>query len=326
VGAAKGLDAGDGPGPADAPVLAYSLFNAAACRHVRGFGLHRRAELERLRTAGGPDRAIAGDRTVPEFPADAVVLKTAWWPIAGDRQTALPVWDPERNAPRRGGNDYTSWRRVVIVEPPGASGAPGAGNSARVSFAGHEFRDVRRVGLATLPHLPLDAGTAAHLMQDRGARRTAHLALGRDLRAGDALGLVALHVASKDTEDWVWTTAWWHDAPLRGPFAAGRPEGLQGPWRNFLLGVAFDDVAPRAADGGVHVNFNPWLEARFPDGGHGPGSLSNCLACHRRASYPAVDFLPVTRGLPDAARDPAYAPGRLRTQFLWSIALRAGDG
>jgi hypothetical protein len=50
---------------------------------------------------------------------------------------------------------------------------------------------------------------------------------------------------------------------------------------------------------------------------------SNCMACHQRASYPPVPFLPVTRGRPDLRNDPALAPGRLRTSLLWSLAMHA---
>ena len=69
--------------------------------------------------------------------------------------------------------------------------------------------------------------------------------------------------------------------------------------------VAFDAETPKTSDGAPHVCFNPWLEGRFPDGGQGGGTASNCLACHRRASYPAVAFLPVTRGAPNLHSDPA---------------------
>ena len=135
--------------------------------------------------------------------------------------------------------------------------------------------------------------------------------------------LVSANLASKEIDDWVWATFWWHDRPDEGAFAADRPAALQGAWRNYLMQVAFDSTIPAAADGGPHACFDPWLEGRFPDGGHGAGAVSNCMTCHRRASYPAVDFLPVTRGEPDLAGDPAYAPGRLRTGMLWSIALHA---
>lgn len=61
----------------------------------------------------------------------------------------------------------------------------------------------------------------------------------------------------------------------------------------------------------------------MPDGGAGGGTRRNCLACHRRASHPDTAFLPITRGTPDLAKDPAFAAGKLRTGFLWSIATRA---
>ncbi len=302
---------------AEAPVLAYSLYNAAAYGHLRGTGLHDRRQLEQLRRTGSADATIPGNRAVPEFPADSIVLKTAWWPIAADRVTPMPVWDPADNTARRGGNDYTRWSRVVAVEPRTSAAAP-----IDLQFVGRRYPAARRVPL-DLPHLMLDAATAAHLARDPGARKLAALVLGRSLRAGDALALVGVHFATKEIRDWVWGTFWWHDEPERGPFAADRPDSVRGAWAHYLLDVSFDDATPRERDGSARITFNPWLEGRFPDGGRGGGLVSNCLACHRRAGYPAEDFLPVTRGAPDLAHDAAYAPGRLRTSFLWSIALRA---
>ncbi|MFO1426165.1 MAG: hypothetical protein U1F11_04160 [Steroidobacteraceae bacterium] len=269
------------------------------------------------------------------------MLKTAWWPFAPDRPAPLPVWDPQLNPVRAGGNDYTGWRRIVLVDPrprveaqdvarPDTASAPTAADlradptyGAAVDFAGHRFANPRRVPLRALYSVPVDAALASSAMRDPEARRAALLALGRELRAGDVLALVALHVATRELHDWTWATWWWHDEAHAGPYAHGRPEALDGPWRNYLMQVAFDDATPAAADGGAHVCFNPWLEARFPDGGNGGGTRSNCLACHRRASYPPVPFLPVTRGPPQRGADPAYEAGRLRTSFLWSIPLRA---
>jgi hypothetical protein len=59
-------------------------------------------ELERLQTSGAPDRAVPGNRAIPVFPADSIVMKSVWWPIAQERLTALPVWDPEGNPQRSG--------------------------------------------------------------------------------------------------------------------------------------------------------------------------------------------------------------------------------
>ena len=158
---------------------------------------------------------------------------------------------------------------------------------------------------------------------DPESNRTAIIALGRPIAVNDRLALVGINMMTHEQHDWVWAAFWWHDRPEVGPFAADRPSALRGPWRNYLMQAAFDAETPRASDGGAHICFNPWLEARFPDHGKGGGTVSNCLSCHQRASYPAAPFLPVTRGAPNLREDPALAPDRLRTSFLWSLPLHA---
>jgi hypothetical protein len=304
---------------ADAPVLTYTLYNDAAYRHIRDNRLYLAATLDRLRIAGSADRTVVSDRAVPAFPTDAVVLKTAWWPVARTGVTAMPVWDPAQNPPRDGGNGYASWQRVVAIDPSAVTAAP----DGAVDFAGRTFTDVHHVGLDAFHYVRVDGPMAERIMRDRDSRKAILIALGRPLAAGDYLVLAGASLATREVPDWIWATFWWHDHPDDGPFAAGRPRQLTAAWRDYLLRVAFDETTPKAADGGPHVCFNPWLEARFPDGGHGGGTESNCMACHRRASYPPVNFLPVTRGTADLAHDRAYAPGQLRTSFLWAIAMHA---
>jgi hypothetical protein len=269
---------------------------------------------------GPNDSEIPENRSVPSFPRQAIVLKTTWWPVARQGITALPVWDPARNAPRAAGNDYTTWGRAVAVDP-GRRSKPGRTTS--IDFAGRAFPDAIRVDLHAFYHVTVTPYMARNLNLDRSAQKVALISLGRPIQAGDYLVLVGANLATKEIRNWVWGALWWHDQSAAGAYAANRPAMLRSPWRNYLLDVAFDSDKPETADGGPHVCFNPWLEGRFPDGGHGDGALSNCLACHRRASFPAVDFLPVTRGGAEPANDPAYGPGRVRTNFLWSLALHA---
>lgn len=305
----------------NAPVLAFTLYNAVAYNHIRAHRLNRLEELKRLQSTGPADREFADDRSIPPFPRDALVLKTVWWPVAEHGVTSMPLWDPSDDSPRRSGDNYLQWPRAVIIDPTRQGTEPAAGRSAE--FVGRSFPDAAVFDLAAFHHIRVDARLARQLNRDNEAHRAGLLALGRPLEAGDYLVLVGMNLAAKDIENWVWASLWWHDHADRGPFAAGRPEALQSAWRHYLMRVAFDAEKPAEARGGAHICFNPWLEARFPDGGHGSGEVSNCLACHRRASYPPVNFLPVTRGAADPASDPAYGPGRLRTGFLWSIALHA---
>ena len=303
---------------ADVPVLTYTLYNEPAFQHIIRYRLNWAAGLERLRRTGPADAQVPGDRAVPAFPASSVVLKTVWWPVAPDGVTAMPVWDPDANPALKGGNPYTSWSRVVGVDPSGGGAA-----TVAVDFAGASYPKARRVGLDAFYHVRVDAGMARRMMADRPTAKAMLIALGRPLQAGDYLALVGVNLATREIPEWIWAGFWWHDRPADGAFAAGRPETLRGAWRNYLMAAAFDTSRPAAMDGGAHIAFNPWLEGRFPDGGHGSGLSSNCQACHARASYPAVMFLPVTRGDPDLKADRAYAPGRLRTSFLWSLAMHA---
>jgi hypothetical protein len=295
-----------------APVIAYTLYNPTAFAHIRDHGLYQEAVLDRLRLVGK-------NATVPPFPATAMVIKTAWWPVAAEGLTAMPVWDPELNPPARSGNSYPGWARVVAVDPTNAS----LGKTAAVQFIGRSFPRARRVRLEALHHVAVDAAMAKQMAQDPESNRTAIMALGRPIAVNDRLALVGINMMTREQHDWVWAAFWWHDRPEVGPFAADRPSALRGPWHNYLMQAAFDAETPRASDGGARICFNPWLEGRFPEGGQGGGTVSNCMSCHQRATYPAAPFLPVTRGAPNQREDPALAPDRLRTSFLWSLALHA---
>ena len=117
--------------------------------------------------------------------------------------------------------------------------------------------------------------------------------------------LVGAHLTTKALPDWTWATFWWHDRPDDGPYAAGRPDDVRDAARHYLMNAAFTADEPC---------FNPYLEARFPD-----GESSSCLACHRRAVVGATKYLPVTHGR--LADDDPYLRGHVPTDFVWSLAL-----
>lgn len=300
---------------ADAPVITFVHYDPEAYGYVRGHRLHQAERLAELMQNGASDPVYPHMLAIPPLPRGARVLMSAWWPVGAGSVTPLPVWDPREVARPGGSNDYTSWRRVVAVDAGAA-----AGRAAPVTFAGRTFVTARRVALNRFIHLPVGRRLAAHLMEDAGARKAALIALGRPLRTGDSLVLVAFHLMAADAGMGVWATAWWHDRPDEGVFAADRPATIRGRWRHYLMDVAVDPVLPLEPDGSPHICFNPWFEAKFPDGGQGSGLKSNCINCHERASYPLTEFLPVRRGTSDASGDPAFAPGRLRTARLWALA------
>jgi hypothetical protein len=298
------------------PLIVVAHYNEAAAKHIRVNALQRRATLKSMTVPRRGEKLNIVSSEVPTFPRSAVVLKSAWWPVAGDAPVAMPVWDAEMNIAAADGNDYPSWRRMVAVCP-----THGKTKTVEVELMGRTRR-LNCVDIDRFYHLRLDAAMVEQLRNEPTARKLAAMVLGRGFRTGDHLALVALHVATRELPDWVWGTLWWHDSAMSGPFAADRPKNLGGPWSNYLMNVAFDAVHPRERDGSPRVVFNPWLEARFADNGQGSGMVSNCISCHQRATYPAIGPFEVTRG----AHKEAHAAGTIaavETSSLWSLPLQA---
>ena len=178
--------------------------------------------------------------------------------------------------PNAEGNPDRTWQRTITVDPDGGTGVP----------------------LAAFIHREL---TDADVASARVAARDPSLA------PGDHAVLVAAHVTTKEIPDWTWQTYWWHDAPDSGRFAADRPPELHGAAASYLMDATYSTEQPC---------FNPWLEARFPD-----GLASNCVTCHQRAVVGAADYLPVTRGR--LRVDDPYFRGHVATDFLWSVTFEA---
>lgn len=301
----------------DAPLITFVHYNFPAYRYIRRHQLYREKRLQEIGRAGENDATFPSMKTIPPLPSSAAAMMTGWWPVDAKGLTSMPVWDANPADLKVGGNSYTSWKRIVAIAPNGLFASE---QSPTLVFAGRAFPAPRHVRLDDLVYIRINRFMAARLMADVGSHKAAVLVLGRPLKAGDFLALVAMHVFSAESSTGVWGTFWWHDKPTEGPFAKDRPDSVKGSWRNYLMDAAFDAMLPREPDGSAHICFNPWFEANFPDGKHGNGVTSNCVNCHSRASYPTIDFLPIRRGYPEPLDDPAFAAGRVRTGQLWSVA------
>ncbi len=268
------------------PVMFDVLFDPHGARHIAAHHLGERGVL-----------AALGE--FPAFPSDTIVVKLTWYAVHAHGLTAMPIWDGEPAA--TGGNPDRTWHRAVAVDPERA--VIPDGETAEVELAGRTL---------TARVVPLAAFLTRELETDDEVTSARQAARDPTLVRGDRVALVAAHVTTKEIPDWTWQTYWWHGEPEAGPaeaarFAAGRPSELRGPAASYLMDATYSADAPC---------FNPWLEARFPD-----GVASNCVTCHQRAVVGAADYLPVTHGrLRD---DDPYFRGHLATDFLWSVAFEA---
>jgi hypothetical protein len=292
------------------------MFNYANYKHVRDHKLYLQSTLDELKQTGTADPAIPNNRTVPAFPNDSVSLKTVWWPVKKTGMTVMPIWDSEFNPIRPAGNPMETWARVVAVDPSRQTIPPG--ESTTISFAGTTHPNAAVVSLSAFHYFQLDQQGVDAVMANPRTPDFVQAVFGRPLQVGDYVAFVGTHLTTKEIDDWVWATFWWHDRPTVGAFAADRPAAVKGVWRNYLMSASYDLELPREIDGTPHTTFNPWLEAGFVQ-----GIVSNCMNCHNRAGWRPTSFRPIFRGKPDLANDPAYRAGQLRTDFLWSLPFEA---
>lgn len=147
--------------------------------------------------------------------------------------------------------------------------------------------------------------------------------------------LLGFHFTTRELDNWVWGTFWWHDRPNDGPYASGRPPSLPPPWNNYLMDTAYDMDNPPEHDGGPKIVYNFYLE-----GGQTGGTRSNCVTCHRRALWgpntwawrltldspsPVPPEVIMVRGSIAATRTylPEYDQS-VKLPFLWTLKLKGG--
>jgi hypothetical protein len=259
------------------------------------------------------------DHHIDAFPTGAIAVKTGWWTVRAGEPTIMPIWDPEANSQTEpNGNSpvespfnqaypYGRWSRFVAVDAGMTQPDP------------QRFMEIRRTGKPTerVHVVPLSSFYRVRI-GPRELPEIQRLSKGRvpfEVTANDYLVLAALHFTTKEIPNWVWATFWWHDRPDTGPYGFDRPGLVLGRFRNYLMNVSYSMNDPREPDGGPHIAFNPWLEG--PQTG---GVTSNCMSCHRRATWPLdVSMIDTKRGEVSTA-DEGLFDRRLKLDFIWTLA------
>ena len=328
-----------------AAVMSFVKFDPAAARFIWDERLYLRATLDGLQAGFDARNAPIEERRIKPFPRDAVVLKVVFWLVkaADSRQsqsglTALPYWDADDPPPPDGQTPtHLTWRHCVAVDPTdrrvGAMASVTCnGRSVTASIVGLDAFYHYRLGT---PQDVADARQFMAILSGAGHEQERFVTNQQQVpELNDHIVLAAMHVTTKEIDDWTFQSFWWSPFPDRPPFGHDRPARVAGPWRHYAMCAAYSMVTPRLADGSPHRCFNPYLETDLGpttsyrlDGRTLPpdpmaGTRSNCMNCHMRAAWGAAPPAnPANTGFisPD---DPSLA-GRTKTDFLWSLLFHS---
>lgn len=339
-------------GGAPAGLMSFVKLNRASADFIWDNGYHLTPTLRALNERFDRDGTATVERSIKPFPPEAMALKLVFWlvknaasPQSERGLTALPMWNPAYPPPAGGLPPmHTTWREGVAVDPAGryregsievvtvngvATPAPVVSLSR---FYAHRLASAADVADARV-YLTMMSSAANE--QERFVTNP-----GQVPEIGDYIVLLAMHVTTKEMDDWTFQTFWWTTTPNVAPFGADRPASIRAPFDNYVTCTAYSTVSPRGPGGALPICFNPYLEADLGatkpyamDGKSFPpdpmaGTQSNCMNCHRRAAFPAfdakapsADFGHVYNDGYRAPNDPYFARV-LKTDFMWSISLK----
>ena len=314
-------------GPEAAPgqsVAAAVLFNQPIRDHIWANKLYLPDTLAKLNAGFDAAKTPLALRSIPQFPQNAIALKTIWSVVSSDGLTVLPVWDGELEQPAVAVSPpYPSdvWPRCVAVSPDPSYPDP----TAQVTCNARPLA-AKVVGLDAFYHFRIEEAELQAVIAAIGEGPKDGTPA--QIKVGDYAILLGMHFTTREVPNWVWATAWWHDEPNRAPYGSDRPGNVDGVWVNYLMKDGYSREVPLANDDGPHTVWNPYIEGKYPD-----GMRSNCMSCHIRAVYPRLDpvisgfdlcgALPVVRGDASLDVDDPALNSRVRLEFLWSILLES---
>jgi len=263
------------------PTFEAVNYNPATDRHIQNQHF--------LDPSAAHRRLAAGDREVKAFPVDSIVVKTFWRIVPPKDPTVLGLWEwsdiKHFPAPAR----EKDWdKHVCVYQSPPAHSDPACRAVGADQFYSLTVQDPSQFACLNCKRTP-----------DRG----------------DRLILIAMHITTKETPDWLWVTFWWRgldrtDGDEWYHDNAQRPAGLTGFWKNYsmdttlsLYNRAKQDFTPDSA------MFNPYIE------GATESTDSNCMRCHDQARvYNSPQFRHEETLVGEE--------GTLSTDFLWTLAFK----
>ncbi len=342
-----------------APVMSFVKYNQAAANFIWENNYYLKSTLVELNDSFNKNNIPRERREIKPFPRTAVVLKVVFWlvknstsPQSENGLTSVPYWDPNYPPPPDGQlPTHDTWTKCVAIDP---AGKYPANSKQTVNCNGTKenprFVEAEVLGLNRFYSYRLNSGedvedAANFLKMVSGASGKEERLVsntGQTPEMSDYIILTAMHVTTKEMDNWTFQTFWWSPDPDAFPHGDFRTSNIKGEWKNYQMCTAYDMVTPKMPDGFPNICFNPYLETDL-----GPtkpyvvgtksypadplaGTETNCMNCHARAGFPAFDKdNPASANFGRVFNEGFISPDDpifseiTKTDFLWSIPLHS---
>lgn len=322
------LRAGAGAGQLER-IVAGVKYNMPSAEHVWSNNYTDSSTLSALND-GWPDTTAIANRNIVPFPTSAIAIKPVYFMISQTGLTVMPYWAGADSSTTPSAPTPLTWTQFVAVDPTGQQ----VGQTVQVQANGQTY-PARVIGLDQFYAFPLTQDEVNDIITADTSQSTpldpitvsdsiAVIVNGqqstKQVAVGDYGVLVAMHVATKEIGNWTWQTFWWTPDRAANPLSRDQPASILGPFKNFAMQQAYYETVPSGPQQGQdQVTFNPYLETAFGE----QGLQSNCMSCHRTATWPGpTGPYPVFFGNVDPG-DPAVFANQTKLDFLWSIQAGA---
>jgi hypothetical protein len=250
-------------------------------------------------------------QSIEPFPANAVMTKPSYLFAFANQPTQLQYWTGPANSNAPSVPAFGSWTEWMWVLPPGM-------NISQFKQTHNDGHPV--VSVDDFFHFPL---TAEDFQPNS-------ILSASGFQPGDFALLVAMHLASREIDNWTWQTFWWSLTPTTIPQVITRR--ILPPFNHYQVAVGYSFTNDNTESALPTLCYDPYLETAFDNSVFvKPGQLgieSNCMSCHRSAAWPSIAPVSapmgtvnpgyIANGLIDPG-DPYLFEGQTKTDFVWGV-------
>jgi hypothetical protein len=269
-----------GPAPGGNQVIGFNKFNADYANFVWSNNYNTAAGLWNIQNSW-PVGTPAAQRTIAPLPNTAIGLKPVYQVVNGPTHhgglTVLPYWLGDlttgpSNSNNQANPTFGTWNQCVVVytlaQAPTSQIAQTCANGQQPS--GY-------VNVKEFFSFPLTADEAKGICSQTVGQPDVQCAV----KAGDVAVLVAIHMTTREDDNWTWQTFWWNYGQKHpyGPPPASIPK----PFSNYAMCTAYSMTTnpPNSLTGQNVLCYNPYLETGLTAV---VGTQSNCMSCHTAAA------------------------------------------